>query len=245
MGSRGRLYPKLPISPAWFTRVANTHDDFIKWEHFTRYGPFVREIHRSPVNSRHFDVFFDLRQNTWLSKQSRRRRFETPSHSFWRHRNVWYYLSRCMNLCCWGRYILGEICQFHGCWCPDSLRPLQWRHNGHDSVSNHQPYDCLLNRSFRRRSKKTPKLRVTGLCAVNSPGTGEFPAQMVNNAENDSIWWRHHASSHQPLYHWLCMMNGPLFYREEFMLHVRFYRCKMIGKAKTHLWFHKSILRSH
>ena len=47
---------------------------------------------------------------------------------------------------------------------------LLWRHNGHDSVSNHQPYDCLLNRLFRRRSKKTSKLRVTGLCAGNSPG---------------------------------------------------------------------------
>ena len=52
---------------------------------------------------------------------------------------------------------------------------LQWRHNGRDSVSNHQPYDCFLNRLFRRRSKETSKLRVTGLCAGNSPGTGEFP----------------------------------------------------------------------
>ena len=52
--------------------------------------------------------------------------------------------------------------------------PLQWRRNGRDSVSKHQPYDCLLNRLFRRRSKKTSKLRVTGLCAGNSPGTGEF-----------------------------------------------------------------------
>ena len=69
---------------------------------------------------------------------------------------------------------------------------LQWRHNGHDSVSNHQPHNCLLNRSFRRRSKKTSKLRVTGLCEGNSPVTGEFPAQMANNAENVSIWWRHH-----------------------------------------------------
>ena len=42
------------------------------------------------------------------------------------------------------------------------------------------------------RSKKTSKLRVTGLCVGNSPGTGEFPAQMANNAENVSIWWRHH-----------------------------------------------------
>ena len=69
---------------------------------------------------------------------------------------------------------------------------LQWRHNGHDSVSNHQPHDCLFNRLFRRRSKKTSKLRVAGLCAGNSPGTGEFPAQMASNAENVSIWWRHH-----------------------------------------------------
>ena len=69
---------------------------------------------------------------------------------------------------------------------------LRWRHNGRYSVSNHQPHDCLLNGLFRRRSKKTSKLRVTGLCAGNSPGTGEFPAQMASNAENVSIWWRHH-----------------------------------------------------
>ena len=35
---------------------------------------------------------------------------------------------------------------------------------------------------------KHQKLRVTGLCAGNSPGTGEFPAQMDSNAENVSIW---------------------------------------------------------
>ena len=77
-----------------------------------------------------------------------------------------------------------------------SMCSLQWRHNGHDSVSNHQPHDCLLNRLFRRRSKKVSKLRVTGLCARNSPGTGEFPAQMASHAENVSTWWRHHERSH-------------------------------------------------
>ena len=56
-------------------------------------------------------------------------------------------------------------------------KTLQWRHNERDGVSNHQPYDCLLNRLFRRGSKKTSKLRVTGLCAGNSPVTGEFPTQ--------------------------------------------------------------------
>ena len=69
---------------------------------------------------------------------------------------------------------------------------LQWRHNGRDSVPNHQPHDCLLNRLFRRISEKTSKLRVTGLCAGNSPRIGEFPAQMASNADNVSIWWRHH-----------------------------------------------------
>ena len=69
---------------------------------------------------------------------------------------------------------------------------LQWRHSGRNSVSNHQPHHYSLNRLFRRRSKKTPKLRITGLCAGNSPVTGEFPAQIASNAENVSIWWRHH-----------------------------------------------------
>ena len=80
---------------------------------------------------------------------------------------------------------------------------LRWRHNGLDSVSNHQPRECLLSRLFGRRSKKTSKLRVTGLCAGNSPGTGEFPAQRASNAENVSIWWRHHGRV-------LCHSTGPL-----------------------------------
>ena len=46
---------------------------------------------------------------------------------------------------------------------------------GHDDVSNHQPHDCLLNRLFRRRSKKTSRLRVAGLCVGNSPGPVNSP----------------------------------------------------------------------
>ena len=75
----------------------------------------------------------------------------------------------------------------HGVRCYFTCLSLQWRHNGRDSVSNHQPHDYLINRLFRRRSKKTLKLRVTGLCVGNSPGTGEFPAQMASNAENESV----------------------------------------------------------
>ena len=62
------------------------------------------------------------------------------------------------------------------------VKSLLWRHNECHGISNHQPHECLLNRLFGRRSKKTSKLRVTGLCLGNSPET----------VENVSIWWRHH-----------------------------------------------------
>ena len=63
----------------------------------------------------------------------------------------------------------------------DPARPdagtLQWRHKGREGVSNYQPHDCLLICLFSRISKKTSKLRVTGLCKgnrwpVNSPHKG-------------------------------------------------------------------------
>ena len=78
-----------------------------------------------------------------------------------------------------------------------SVSPLQWRHNGCHDISNYQPYHSLLNRLFRRRSKKTSKLRVTGLCAGNSSVVDESPAQMTSNAENVSVWWRHHGDRYK------------------------------------------------
>ena len=59
--------------------------------------------------------------------------------------------------------------------CYDVILALHWRHNDHVGVSNHQPRDCLLNRLFRRRTKKTSKLRVTGLCVGNSLGPVNSP----------------------------------------------------------------------
>ena len=74
----------------------------------------------------------------------------------------------------------------------EKINTLQWRHNGPDGVSNHQPDQFLLIHLFGRRPKKTSKLRVITLCVGNSSGTGEFPAQMASNVENVSIWWRFH-----------------------------------------------------
>ena len=95
------------------------------------------------------------------------------------------------------------------------IHALQWRHNGRNSISNHQPHNYLLSRLFRCRSKKTSKLCVTGLCAGNSPLTGEFPAQMASNVENVSIWWCHQVLM-CPLFRIMCKTmvdQTPHFYK--------------------------------
>ena len=78
----------------WQSWLNDEHDDVIKWKHFPRYWPFVRGIHRSPVNSPHKGqwrgalLFFHLRLNKRLSKQWWGWWFETPSRPLWRHCNL-------------------------------------------------------------------------------------------------------------------------------------------------------------
>ena len=55
---------------------------------------------------------------------------------------------------------------------------LQWHRNERDSVWNHQPHDCSLKRLFRRRSMKTSKFRVSGLCEENSPVNSRTKGQL-------------------------------------------------------------------
>ena len=79
-------------------------------------------------------------------------------------------------------------------WIWHFFRSLQWRHNGRDGVSNHEPPDCLLTRLFRHKDKKNIEApRHWPLCGKFT-GIGEFPAQMARNAEKVFIWWRHHVS---------------------------------------------------
>ena len=50
-------------------------------------------------------------------------------------------------------------------------------------------YSTLYSGADQRKHQSSTSLAfVWG----NSPVTGEFPAQMASNAENVSIWWRHH-----------------------------------------------------
>ena len=137
-------------------RKHNTHDDVIKCVHFARCWLLGRDFIgdrwiplTKPVTLK-FDVFFYLRLDKRLSKQSRRRWFETPSRSLWGHCNETsqQYQGPHIDL------LLVEIPikkSYLYDRSPYTDYTLQWRHNGRDSVSNHQPHDCL----FRRRWKKT------------------------------------------------------------------------------------------
>ena len=172
-------------------------------KHFPHYWPFVRGIQRSPVLSNdHRWIFLTKASDVeiWYfllsaAEQTVEKTIEAPV--IWdaiafimtslkcdaRALCEWCMVTEQKHNFVWSRWLM---------WKMKMDVTLQWRHNGRDSVSNHQPHDCLLNRLFRRRSNKTSKLRFTGLCVGNSPGTGEFPAQMASNAEDVSIWWRHH-----------------------------------------------------
>ena len=96
---------------------------------------------------------------------------------------------------------------------PGGFGSLRWRHNDNDGVSNHQPHGCLLNRLFGSRSKKTSKLRVTGLCAgklpgpVNSPHKGPvtlkmFPFDDVIMVKSFSAKSKQPMNKHAPRTYW-------------------------------------------
>ena len=124
------------------------------------HSPGTGEFPAQRPVTRSFDVFFGLRLNKQLSKQSWGWWFETPSRLLRRHRNDSFHQP--------GKLIVKYTDPFkHGytlmlwnsfCRKHNELQILQWRHNGHDGVPNHQPHHCLLNRLFERISKKTSKL---------------------------------------------------------------------------------------
>ena len=90
----------LAIRDALMLRLASGGCQASSWwrhqmETFPRYWPFVRGIHRSPVNSPHkgqwarsFDVSFDLRPHKRLSKQWWGWLYETLSCPLWLHGDV-------------------------------------------------------------------------------------------------------------------------------------------------------------
>ena len=164
------------------------HDDVIKWKHFPRHWPFVREIHRSPVNFPHKGqwrgaLMFSLiyaRINNWVNNRE--------AGDLRRQHGHYDVIVMSHHPQCTTKFHIFNV------------RPLRQKFgflvellpHDRDGVSNHQRLDGLLNRLFKHRSKKTSKLCITGLCGGNSMVTGEFPSQRPSKAKNVSIWWRHH-----------------------------------------------------
>ena len=105
--TRGELSSSIPY---------RYHYNVIKWKHFPRHWPCVRGVHRSSVNSPHKDqwrgvLMFSLIctcLNKRLNKQSRRRWFETPSCSLWRHCNVLAHNEFCSEHWNWGMTRIGR-----------------------------------------------------------------------------------------------------------------------------------------
>ena len=116
------------------------HDDVIKWKHFPRYWPFLRGIHRSPVNSPHKGqwrgglMFYLICVwiNGWVNNREAGD-FETLSRPLWHHRNAW---------------VPSSIYVITHCSAARNSRLFStfwWCHNGHHGVLNHRRLDHRSN----------------------------------------------------------------------------------------------------
>ena len=112
---------------------------------------------------------------------------------------------------------------------------LQGHHNDRGGVSNHWRLDCLFMLLVRRKSQKTSKLRVTGLCEGYPQLIGWFPTQRASSTENVSIWWRHHGI----IKHILGLMNAIKtgLYFQNMMVRIIFSSLALIERfVPTSIW---------
>ena len=96
-------------------------------------GEFTGEFPTQSPVTRSFDVFFDLRPNKQLSKQSWGWWFETPSRPLWRHCNDMLLL---MHI--WRMYTVRAFCLY---FCYQSVLPMPFRVNSLTSEAM-RSYDC-------------------------------------------------------------------------------------------------------
>ena len=163
------------------------HDDVIKWKHFPRYWPLeTGEFPAQRPLTQSFDVFFDLCLNKWLSKQPWGWWFETLSWSLSRHCNDFIDTNLVISRSNITRY-WKHLRATYGVVFSEFFGEKIPRDNYNDVIMG-----AIASQITSLTIVVSRKLRVTGLCAENSPVTDEFPAQMASNAENVSIWWRHH-----------------------------------------------------
>ena len=94
-----------------------------------------------------------------------------------------------------GDCAISSGCRRISCWCWHLLFYCKLRYS--DAIKSMMPshitgvsiVSLTVGSGADQGNIKAPR---HWLCAGNSPVTGEFPAQKTSNAENASIWWRHH-----------------------------------------------------
>ena len=130
--------------------------------------------HKGPVTPS-FDVFFDLRLNEWLSKQSWGWWFYTPSCPLWRH-------------CIEGNVAFGEhIEAWSNTLCRRDFQSSSLNQNTSETWLHQSSF--LLGRLFMMTSSNGNIFRIAGPLCGNSPVTGEFPTQRASNAELWCFLW--------------------------------------------------------
>ena len=154
------------------------HDDVIKWKHFPRYWPFVRWIDWSPVNF--------------------------PHKGQWR-----------------GALMFSLICAWMNAWVNNRVAGDLRRLRAHYEVIVMNKHDIICFSTMTSQwppwRLKSPASRLFTQLFIRAhikenikaprhwPLCGEFivdrwsPAQMASNAENVSIWWRHHVTALESL----------------------------------------------
>ena len=114
-----------------------------------------------------------------------------PKHIRWFLPSAYQWLVKSTQLwcdiLCWMNYHI-----YHN-WMREH-NTLQWRHNGRDGVSDHQPHECHTQPFIQVQIKENIKAQRLWPSCREFPGDRwiEFPTQRASNADNVSIWWRHH-----------------------------------------------------
>ena len=99
----------LNLPPLIALNAGSTHDDIIKWKYFPRYWPLVWVTGKFPAQrpvTRSFGVFFNLRLNKRLSKQSWRG--DLRLHHVYYDVTVMQRFNRNDNKDWWNEYVMSE-----------------------------------------------------------------------------------------------------------------------------------------
>ena len=105
-------------------------------------------------------------------------------------------------------------------------------------VSNHRRLYCLLNRLFRRRSKKASKLRATGLCGGKFTGDRWIPRTKASNAEKNFYLM---TSSCQILRNFRCVWLHPIHLSNLSNFSKEPYHCRIISKISKRFFQFRGI----